>query len=354
MRNRRALLAAGAGFGLGFAAASGRAQDVDEFNGRAMPYAAFDRLPAELIEADRHGAVIRLAFAPPGRPELPPATIVAWVRQSALAVATYYGRFPARETRLLIVTSDGERVKSGTAFAYRGAAIRLQLGAEVTLERLNADWILVREMTHLALPSVPPQQHWIEEGLATYVEPLARAQAGQLGLAPVWSSMLRGLPNGLPKAGDGGLDHTPTWGRIYWGGALFALLADIDIRQRTDHRLGLQHALRAILDHANMESDSPLPPLLAIGDRAVGVPALQELYERMKDQPYPVNLDALWLRLGVQLEADGGVRFDDSAPLAAVRRALTAPPTALPTTPPTTPPTAPPTTSQSGRRQSGG
>jgi len=60
---------------------------------------------------------------------------------------------------------------------------------------------------------VPARHHWIEEGLATYLEPVARAQGGQLDPRVVWSELAAGLPTGLPRAGDRGLDHTPTWGR---------------------------------------------------------------------------------------------------------------------------------------------
>ena len=160
--------------------------------------------------------------------------------------------------------------------------------------------------------------------MASYVEPLARAQAGVLTVEPIWGGMVQGMPQGLPQAGDRGLDNTPTWGRTYWGGALFCLLADVEMRERTANARGLQHALRAILDHGNMEIDSPLEPLLRIGDNAVGVPVLAGLYARMKDSPTPVDLDTLWRRLGVRL-ADQAVVFDDAAPLAAVRRAITAP-----------------------------
>ena len=41
------------------------------------------------------------------------------------------------------------------------------------------------------------------------------------------------MPKGLPQAGDQGLDNTGTWGREYWGGAMFCLLADIEIRKAT-------------------------------------------------------------------------------------------------------------------------
>jgi predicted metalloprotease with PDZ domain len=187
--------------------------------------------------------------------------------------------------------------------------------------------VLVHELTHLAFPSVPARHHWIEEGLASYVEPVARAQAGQLDPRTVWAELAAGLPQGLPRAGDRGLDHTPTWGRIYWGGALFALLSDVEIRRQTQNRLGLQDALRGILGAGNIELASPLESLLEIGDRATGTRVLGTLYTRMKDHGAPVELDALWGALGVQPEGRT-VRFDDAAPLAATRQAITAPPPA--------------------------
>ena len=99
----------------------------------------------------------------------------------------------------------------------------------------------------MAFPSVSRQHHWIEEGLATYVEPIARAQAGSLRAERVWADMVRDMPQGQPGPGDRGLDHTRNWGRTYWGGAVFCLLADVQFRARTGNRRGLQHALRGIL-----------------------------------------------------------------------------------------------------------
>jgi hypothetical protein len=58
------------------------------------------------------------------------------------------------------------------------------------------------------------------------------------------------------------------------------------------------------------------------GDRATGTNALEPLYENMSDKPVRVDLDALWLQLGIQ-SSGASVRFDDSAKLAAIRRAIT-------------------------------
>ncbi len=46
------------------------------------------------------------------------------------------------------------------------------------------------------------------------------------------------------------------------------------------------------------------------------------LYQKMKKQPYPVDLDALWKELGVEREGDTA-KFIDSAPFAKTRDAIT-------------------------------
>lgn len=49
---------------------------------------------------------------------------------------------------------------------------------------------------------------------------------------------------------------------------------------------------------------------------------MNELYEEMRDRPVDLDLVGLWSRLGVSL-ASGKISFDDAAPLAAIRRAIT-------------------------------
>ena len=49
----------------------------------------------------------------------------------------------------------------------------------------------------------------------------------------MWHDIVRDMQKGEPAAGDEGLDHTHTWGRTYWGGAIFCLVADVEIRRET-------------------------------------------------------------------------------------------------------------------------
>ncbi len=91
------------------------------------------------------------------------------------------------ETRLVVSPKAGRGVSGGRTWAEDGGLIRIRVGEASTPEDYANDWVLVHEMTHLALPSLPDDQEWLEEGLATYVEPLARAQAGRLSVEEVWS-----------------------------------------------------------------------------------------------------------------------------------------------------------------------
>jgi hypothetical protein len=248
--------------------------------------------------------------------------LVAWIKRSLGIVAAYYGHFPDSDLRIRVSSTSGGGVRHGTTFSAHGALIRITVGREVTPAELLDDWVLVHEMTHLALPDVGPEHVWLSEGVAVYVEGVARAQAGNRPAADVWADEARFMPRGLPQPGDGGLDHTHTWGRTYWGGALFCLLADVEIRQRTSNRVGLQTALRAVA-HASggLVSDWPIERVFAAGDAAVGAKVLEELYARSKDTPLATDLPALWRGLGIDPE-DGTVKLREDAPLAKIRDAI--------------------------------
>ena len=283
---------------------------------------AHDAVASDDASLKVSGGVVDVEFAQ-GELALPRTAIFHWVSERGRTVAHYYGRFPVPRLRLVLVPVAGKGVRHGKSFGMHGATISVSIGRDTTIADLKRDWIMTHEMVHLAFPSVADEHRWIEEGLATYVEPLARVQTGELDAADVWVQLVKGLPKGLPAAGDRGLDYTPTWGRTYWGGALFCLLADIEIHQRTGNRYGLRDALRAINAHGgSIEVDWPLRRAFRVGDDAVGVPVLTELYDRMRAAPVDVDLDRLWERLGVEVRGNKVVFVDDAA-LAGVRRAIT-------------------------------
>jgi len=256
--------------------------------------------------------------------DLERAALLDWVMQSARAATAYFGRFPVTHARVRILLSQDGRISNGISFGEPGARCRISVGRHATLADLNDDWELTHEMIHFGFPSVEERHHWIEEGIATYVEPIARAQVGRLTAEQVWGGMVDGMPQGLPAPGDQGLDNTHTWGRTYWGGAIFCLLADIEIRKRTGNAKSLQDALRAInRAGGTIEADWPLDRAIEVGDRATQGKTLMELYRRMASKPAAVDLPDLWKQLGV-VRDNRHVSFDNRAPLASIRASILA------------------------------
>ncbi len=273
------------------------------------------------------GGEIRLELT---SPDLFPARdrLRRWVVRSADTVARYYGQFPMGQAHVLLIPDAGAGIAHGVAFRRETGIINVSVGTSVTDGALREDWVLVHEMIHLALPNIRRQHLWLSEGLSTYVEGVARVQAGHRTAADVWRELMRAMPQGLPRAGDRGLDHTHTWGRTYWGGALFCLLADIGIREHSRLRQGLQDAMAAVAAASRGDSSLwPIERVLRIGDGATGTTVLTDLYAEMKDQPASPDLDALWAGLGV-VGTGASVRLDDTAPHAAIRRLIMSPPAA--------------------------
>jgi hypothetical protein len=253
--------------------------------------------------------------------------LMNWIKRASTAVCTYYGKFPVSHLRLQVYVRGNNAVHHGVTYpSDDGGLIRISVASSTTQGELDSDWMLTHEMIHHAFPSMAENHHWIEEGISTYVEPIARVQAGQLPAAKMWSDVVRDMPKGQPESGDQGLDRTDTWGRTYWGGAMFCLVADVRIREQTHNRKGLQDALRGILNSGgNITEDWEIERAFGAGDKATGTTVLRDLYGQMRDKPSPVDLAALWQKLGISRRPDGSLEFNNSAPLAQVREAITRP-----------------------------
>jgi hypothetical protein len=287
-------------------------------------------LPAQENNADAatlkvSGATIDVTL-PDGPMKLSCQELLGWVKNSASTVADYYGRFPVPHLTLKMRSTSGSGIRHGVTYPRDGGLIFISVGRDADLAATKDDWVLVHEMIHLAFPSMDDDQHWIEEGISTYVEPVARAREGGMAVKEVWATFVRDMPKGEPGPDDHGLDNTHTWGRTYWGGALFCLVADVRIHERTKNHKGLEDALRGInRGGGNINEDWDIGKALALGDKATGTTVLRDLYNQMRDKPAPVDLDQLWTNLGIAMK-DGDVAFNDKAPESNIRKAITAPP----------------------------
>lgn len=318
--DRRRLLLAGAGGLIGASAIAASSATADYRSPDAL-YAAFRQQPATTISLG--GGKTTVVFAD-GAPGLDRSRVLTWIKRCARAVATYFGRWPVANYGLLVLAEPGRHVGHATTFGYAGSVTRIGVGTGAGDAALADDWVLVHEMFHAAVPNLPRRALWLQEGNATWLEPVARAAAGQLPVAEVWRQAVVGMPTGEPRLDDDGMDGTTEHDRLYWGGATFWLRAEIAILEQSDGRHTLCDAMRAINRASGGNSVEWTPErLMTTGDSATGTTALASLYATFAARATQTDLPALFARLGVRIGAEGAVVFADSAPLAAIRRRIT-------------------------------
>jgi hypothetical protein len=283
------------------------------------PYAAFGTFTRETIGVG--GGTLDLAVVRALDTDRP--AVRAWVLTAARAVSAYYGRLPV--PHVLVLAVEKASGVHGKQMGEGASSVLLQIAPGADLHDRAWDWVATHEMVHLGAPDLPQRHLWLEEGLATYVEPLARSLVGDMDVATVWREMVHGMPQGEPAAIDRGLDYTRSWASTYWGGALFCLEADLEIRRATGGQRSLQSSLRAVIAAGGDARTSwTIDRFLDTVDRSVGRPLLRPLYDRMARARHAVDLDHTWAALGV-VRRGRDVALDDRAPEAALRRSFTTP-----------------------------
>lgn len=317
---RRLLLATGIAAALPLVGTGHSVAAVLPYDNPDDMYRALDNGPVEPLKIG--GGELHIVFVE-GVSGLNRQRILHWIRRSALAVTTYFGRYPVRQHGILVFADTGSKISHGVTYGYRGAATQVVVGIDAGDAVFSTDWIMVHEMIHTALPNLPRRALWLQEGNATYVEPIARAEAGQLDPAEVWREAASGMPKGHASTAEGGMDGTSAWNRLYWGGATFWLLAEIRIYERTGGQKMLRDALRAINRASGGNHAFWLPEkMMQVADKAIGSDVLSTLYARFAYSAAAMNLDAAFERLGVLVHENGTISYDDRAPLAGLRKKM--------------------------------
>jgi hypothetical protein len=282
------------------------------------PYAGFGPFETARVESER--GVVEVAITP-GERSVTNDAIVGWVKAASSNVSLYFGRYPVPRALVIVLIGGRRAVGFGSGMGFGGASVMISVGGAATQEELKNDWVLTHEMSHLALPNLRRDHRWLEEGMATYVELVARTRAGAQPQEVLWRDLMNGLPNGVGAVAQGGLDGGGGWAGTYWGGALYWFLADVAIREQTKNAKGLEHALRGIMAEGTLADSWPVERLIRTGDEATGTTAMRDWYTRLGRGAYTVELPPLWSRLGVERKGNS-VALDDAAPQAAVRQAI--------------------------------
>lgn len=260
-----------------------------------------------------------LTLALPTGTALTPEILTAWVDAVAQSNRRFWGRSPAQHGLVVLVPSPRGGVPFGRVLSLGGSVVTVLIGKSATARDLYDDWVLVHEFLHLGSPLMRDKGPWLNEGIATFYEPVLRARAGWKSEDDVWREWISQMPRGLPAMTDVGLSNAGRGG-IYWGGAVFVLMAEIDLLQASGGKYGFSDCLRRILaDGGDATTKWPTMRLLQSCDKAIGQDVLSPLAQRHMANGSAMSLDEIWQKLGVTLSEDGKITYDDSAELAWLR-----------------------------------
>ncbi len=285
-------------------------------------FTAFGSLRRDLVNVP--GATLDVALVgPPLR--MGDAATLGWIKGAATCVSGLFGRFPVDATIFVVPVRGADEVVFGRVMSLAGASVALLFGDQAQPEHAHEDWVVVHEFFHLGCPSFVGEGHWLEEGLATYYEPLLRERAGWMSETDLWTHFASNMPRGVRKDGEPpSIEDRDDIDSTYWGGALFAFLADVGIREATHNTRSLDDAMRAILaTEGDATRQARVADFVRTADEATGARVVADLYRTWAMLGQDAGLDTLLRKLGVQAK-DGKVTLDDKAPLASLRRGISA------------------------------
>lgn len=247
------------------------------------------------------------------------ATLVAWADAAARSVAALFGRFPVpRVVVYAVPVADAEEVLFGKVLSLGGPSITVLVGEGTDAAAAKDDWVLTHEMVHLGFPTFLGEGRWLGEGVATYYEPLLRARAGVRDRAGTWRGFARSMPRARAGGAELALEKRSDIDSVYWGGALFALLADVRLRVETKGARSLDDVMRAVLARGGDTTHVwRVRDVIALGDEVTGTRVMSDLYDRLALRGEPTDPRAELAALGVSEDA-----LRDDAPLAWVREAI--------------------------------
>lgn len=218
-----------------------------------------------------------------------------WLGRAVQVAASVGGRFPRDRIHFVIVPvhSTREPVVFGMVFRGGGAAILLLPSLDATVGQLETDWVAIHELSHLWLPRLYPQDRWLSEGIATYLQEVLRARCGLQTGEHAWTRLEDGLERGR-RSGHGrpltiesrDMHRSGAYRRVYWAGVAFALEADVHLRTRSNGEMTLLRAINEA-QHVWGAEARPVgaPVLLQALDAASGAGFLEALAEKYAASP---------------------------------------------------------------------
>jgi hypothetical protein len=286
-------------------------------------YAAFGELTTRELRVA--GSAIELAILDGFSPEQEEA-IARWTLKQAEAAALLGGRLPRKRIQLVVLPSDpsSDPIRFGSMTRGGGASAGVLVASNFDERALMGDWVLVHELSHLLHPFVNRNEAWFSEGIATYYQEVLRARAGLQPVETAWRRILSGSKKGDSmdislERGAATMYETYHFAPVYWGGAAVMLLADVELRQKSNGARSLDDVLMELSSCCSKGSRPWSSSEVAERfDAIAGAPIMRELIARVvRGETFP-RLGALYEQLGVDREG----RPVAGAPLSGIRDAI--------------------------------
>lgn len=291
-------------------------------------------------ELEIPGAVLKVSILKardPAADRLDVIAIEEWLRATATDVTLAYGRFPNPSPQVVVIPVEGSRSgEPGSAVPYGqvirdgGEAVELFIDRSRSLDALLDDWTATHEFSHLMLPYLVPEHRWVSEGFAQYYQNVLLARSGAYGTRRAWQELYEGFERGRlsrPElspnaAAERGMRSARM--KIYWSGAALALMADVELRERSGGAETLDDVLGRLQSCCLPSRRSwTAPEFFAKLDSLASHPVFIPLYQRYADTAGFPDTRGLFARLGLDV-ADDEVRLRRDGELTSIRLAITA------------------------------
>ncbi len=263
------------------------------------------------------------------------ADVLEWLRETVRNITLAYGRFPNPDARIVLFTAASRWWRSDSAVHFGrvvrdgGETIELLIDPSQPIESFLLDWTATHEFSHLMMPYVSHKQRWISEGFAQYYQNLLLARAGRYSQQSAWQKLYDGLQRGResapalsPNEAAAG-ESRNTRMKVYWSGAALALIADVELRRRSNGEESLDDVLdrfqRCCLPSRRTWTGLDL---FRQFDRLIDEPLFVDLYRDYANTAGFPEFRPLMARLGVLLDGDE-IRLIENSDFAEIRATLT-------------------------------
>jgi hypothetical protein len=298
-----------------------------------VAFGRFEQFPIELPGGRLDVAVLD------GQPRADVAQVRDWVEAAARHVTLAYGSFPVPRAQVVIVPVVGldawggrgteDAVPFARVLRRGGIAAQFFVNQIAPLDSYLSDWTATHEFSHMLLPYISQSDAWLSEGFASYYQNVLRARAGVLTEEVAWRKLHEGFSRGRRDDYRDTLAESVHYRgpnmimRMYWSGAAIALLADVELRERSGGVQSLDTVLQQ-LQACCLPSSRTWSALEVFDqlDELAGGHVFDDLYRRWIDAVEFPDVDPVFARLGVD-PVGSSVRLLE-APATTLRREIMA------------------------------